>query len=68
MSQTIKAFKKYFLCVKLNMPRVVQNCTTTQLPPPKMGLTSNDTDKYFRSAFDWTIMITDNLTNNFGYS
>ena len=29
MSQIIEAFEKYFRCVKLNMPRVVQNCTPT---------------------------------------
>ena len=34
MSQIIEACKKYFRCVKLNMRRVVQNCTT----PPKIGL------------------------------
>ena len=36
MSQIIEALEKYFRCVKLNMPRVVQNCAN----PPKIGLRS----------------------------
>ena len=34
MSQIIEAFERYFQCVKLNMPRMEQNCT----PPQKIGL------------------------------
>ena len=34
MSQKIEAFEKYLRCLKLNMPMVVQNCTTS----PKVGL------------------------------
>ena len=29
MSQIIEAFEKHFRCVKVNMPKVVQNCTTS---------------------------------------
>ena len=36
MSQIIDGFEKYFRCVKLNMPRMLQNCT----PPFNIGLKS----------------------------
>ena len=50
MSQIIEAFEKYLRCVKLDMPRVVQNCTT----PPKIGLMLGRCDSK-KSTYDYWI-------------